>query len=281
MERAGIEDIKAGFNLYPDCPFYAIFETQNVNSSKAGRLIYAYKEGDRDNGWNQLQLNLMATESSSGNPRFVIQFYEQLDPKKNTIDTNTPYAGSFLFRCKKNENLPTSINGVIQPMQDQSFLNYLQQEFRYEKENNQVLQEKVEDLECEIEELNAAKTEKPIGGIIGQIGEAGNQFPWIADVIKDGFTVLKSLLRAPVPAPGNARNPGIAGIHENSPPDQLINNAIQTLVAWYIKEYGTGETEEEQRSSGFKQFANDMQQLAALTADSDIMHLALKKLRAF
>lgn len=282
LERVGMEDIKAGYQMYQESPFYAVFERANGGSgtTKPGRLLFSFKDGDRDKeGWQLLEQNLRVLANTAPTLPHIIQFYDDIG-KKDRIDSNTPYTGSFTFRMQKADSFTPAINGIgaATSPADMSFLNYLQTELRLEKEANQDLRQEVQELEEELEEYRHQPEGKEIGGIIGHVGEAGNKYPWIADIIKDWSTVIKHTFTG---AAGRQQQPShISGIDNTGPPDQRVNNAIKVLVQWYADEYGQGDNPDEKMKAGFTKFADDMQALASLTTDNDMMHLALKKLRA-
>ncbi len=282
-ERIGLTDVKSGYDMYAECPYYALFETQSPNSTKTGRLLFSYKGGDREQGWLLLEQNLQVLESSAPTLRHIIQLYERLG-KNDSLDDKTTYSGSILFRMKPAETYMPAINGVPQVAADNSFLNYLQTELRFSKEKIEELQDELDDANEQIRELEEEQSKpvgKEIGGIVGTIGEAGNQYPWLQDVIKDGITFLKHQFRNKPQHHEHREGHAMAGVDNDAPPDQRINAAIKQMVNWYIQEYSTSDMSDEQKQlAGFTKFADDMQLLAGLTHDSDMMHLALKKLRA-
>jgi hypothetical protein len=99
-------------------------------------------------------------------------------------------------------------------------------------------------------------------------------------VIRDWSTFLKHKFFSPG---GAQRAANIAGVPAgtDAPPDQRVNAAIRTLVDYYTTAYGGGGDEKARQINGFTRFADDMSLLAGLTADPDVMELALKKLRNF
>lgn len=282
-EVIGWEAIERQYNLYKDCPYYALFDAKK-NSTEAGSMIFPYKNGDKKEGWTVLKENLQAAEQNTPEAAYVIQFYEEL-PKSGKLDKSTPASGYFKFRIQAYQGYTPAISGVgAAAPATRDFNDFLRFELESERAKTRELMEEREELKDEIQELEEQLADKPakeIGGIMGQVGEIGTQYPWMADMIKDCFTVLKHKF-----APGAGQqqhSPGaarMAGVATDAPPDKKVNAAIGTLVGWYIQEYGAGATEEEKKRAGFEKFADDMQLLAGLTADTDMMHLALKKLRA-
>lgn len=279
--RIGIDDIKNGYDMYSACPYYALFELANAGRGlfAAGRMVFPYKGDDRDGeGWRILKENLTVLDNTAPSTQMMLQFYEELG-RKDIIDSKTPHSGSFLLQMKPKDSFAPAINGLTaQSPADMSFLNYLQTELRLEKEANQDLRQEVQELEEELEEYRHKPAGEEVGGIIGQIGALGTQHSWIADIIKDWSTVFKHTFTG---ASGRTQQaPHISGIDNTGPPDKRVNNAIEVLVQWYGNEYGQGTTDQEKMQTGFSKFADDMQLLASLTSDADMMHLALKKLRA-
>ncbi len=279
MERIGIDDIKAGYLMYKDCPYYAIFERANATSGKTGRLLFAFKEGDRHQGWDELKQNLAVLQATASQVPHIIQFYDELG-KNGRIDTTTPYNGSFVFRMEKYVPAMNGMGGVG-PTADNSFLLFLQQELAAERQKSFELEQTVRELEEEVEDLSK-EPKQEITGLIGQIGEAGNQFPWLSSIISDWSTVLKHKVTG---GGGSAqRRPAganIAGVTEaaQGTAQERIAQAENTMMKWYARQYGDLNTAEG-RMKGVEAFAGDMDLLARLTQDDDMMLLALKKLRA-
>lgn len=285
MERVGLDDIKAGYAMFKGCPFYAIFE-RTPTSGKTGRLLFTFKDGDREQGWEELQQNLVVLENTAPTVPHIIQFYDQ-PGKGGKLDSNTDYAGSFVFRMKPANTYAPAINGMGNIQADNSFLNYLQTELRMEKECNMELRAEVEDLKEQILELEDVPEQKQIGGIIGQIGQAGNEFPWLQETIKDGLTILKNALKPPRHQREHQHEQehehhgghSMAGVNTAEMPyKDKIAHAQRILMTWYARQYGNLETEEG-RLKGAEKFADDLLLLAIITDDDDTMHLALKKLR--
>jgi hypothetical protein len=289
IERIGKDAIRSGFDMYKASPYYALFETLGTSGRfKAGRLLYAYKGEDLPReGWKLLEDNLQVIEANAPTSPVIIQFYDKLG-KGDSIDSSTPYAGSFLFRMREREYTP-AISGVSAGGTSSDFLNYLQNELLQEKQKNLLLQDEVDDLKAELDEVQEQQPKKEkITGIIGAIGEAGNQFPWLAEVIKDWSTVFKHKMSNNF---GGRQQPhgGIAGVPgTDAPPRQQTGSgswaqryeaARQQIMTWYAKEYGDLQTAEG-REKGCHAYATDMELLASLTEDDDMMRLALKKLRA-
>ncbi len=278
--RIGWDQIKEGWIMFNNYPYYAFFESNG--RGKSNRLIFAYKRGDlQGEGWDLLEQNLKAAELNTPSTEYTIQFYDELG-KGGKLDCNTNYSGSFNLRMRPFEGSISRIGSVAAAAADNNFLNYLQVELRNEKEKVQDLQALNDELQQELDDLQKEPA-KEIGGIIGEIGNAGNQFPWIADIMKDFSTIVKHHLMKPQHArPAAAGGIGkVPAADATADPSTRVNNAILILVTWYTKQYGTGTTDEEKQLTGFAKFADDMQCLAAITNDDDVMMLALKKLRSF
>jgi hypothetical protein len=283
-DRVGWDQIKQGYKMYKDCPYYALFEGTSTGRRSPGRLLFCYKGGDRDGeGWTMLEQNLQVAEETTPESLFVLQFYDRLG-KNDSIDPVTPYAGSFPLRMRERPAFTPAINGVKQ-FQDTGFLAYLQAQLLEKDVKIRELEDEVLDLQQENDNLvrgNEPKTQ--ISGIVGQIGEAGNQFPWLADIIKDWSTVLKhkfgaggrgSVAVSGVPGAGTQQAPADTSA---LPWNKRYEAARKVLMEWYARIYGDLETQEG-REKGCQQFASDMESLAKITADDDYMMLALKKLR--
>lgn len=281
-DRVGWEQIKQGYKMYKDCPFYALFEGTSTGRRSPGRLLFAYKGGERDGeGWDMLEQNLQVAEATTPESIFVLQFYDRLG-KNDSLDAATPYAGSFPLRMRERTYTP-AISGA-QQFQDQGFLAYLQGQLIEKERKILELEEQVLELEGENDTLIKGESKKQISGVIGEIGQAGNEFPWLADIIKDWSTVLKHKFGAPGHR-GPGAVAGVSGQTQEPPADtaavpwnKRYEAARTVLLEWYARIYGNLETPEG-REKGCQQFASDMQALSKITADDDYMLLALKKLR--
>ncbi len=283
VERVGLDDIKAGYDLYTGCPYYALFETKAANSRQTGRLIYPYKGGDREEGWKLLEQNLQVMLNTAPTIKHIIQFYDKLG-KHDSLDDRTACSGSLLIRMKPADTYMPAINGIgaANLQADNSFLNYLQTELHLAKEKIEEQERIIGDLEADVRDLeeDAAKPAgKEIGGIIGQIGQAGNEFPWMQDIIKDGITFLKHTFSKNMRPADDRQGHAMAGVSDQLPYAERLGQAQNKMLTWYAKTYGDLETQEG-RQKGAEKFADDMMLLANLTADDDMMHLVLKKLRA-
>lgn len=277
----GWEAVKKQFDLYDDMPYYALFEGKG-SSDKAGRLIYPFKGDNKAMGWDLLQENLQASEQNTPEACYIIQFYDEL-PKSGKLDVSTPYSGSFKFALKGYEAYKggAAIAGTLPASND--FNAFLRFELDSSRARVRELEQENRQLEDQIADLEDMKEEPAIEGALGQIGAAGNQFPWLAEILKDWSTVLKHKFTGP--GGGGSFRPagaggGLAGVATDAPPDQKINAALKTLVSWYTLQYGGAGTKEEQHERGFQKFAEDLTLLANLTADTDMLHIVLKKLRA-
>lgn len=283
MERVGLSDIKAGFDMYESCPYFALYEKSNGNSTRPGQLLFAYKEDDKQAGWNLLEQNLQVLEQSAPTIMHIIQFYDKLT-NKGDLGACT---GSFRLRMKPADTYVPAISGIGgQTIQaDNSFLTFLQNELRFAKEKIEDQERTIADqdeLIRELEEDNNKPAEKQIGGILGVVGEFGQQYPWAQKYIDKGFGILAGILS---PNSGNQEQQrqghAMAGIPDDLAPDERIKQAIKILAAWYNKEYAQeGKTAEENHVIGFTQFSNDMMGLAELTKNTPMMKMALGTLRS-
>lgn len=270
IDRVGVSDILVGYDMYKDCPYYAFFE-----DAKGHDLKYVYKDGDRPEGKKLLMENLKALEQKGTEAVFVIRFYEEL-PDKKDVNWNTPCSGSQRIKIKETA---TMVAMAAQQAGGSDFTNFLMKQLDNEKE----ARENLEDELSEIKELLLEKEKTPPDeaglGIIGQIGRAATSYPVFGEILKDWSTVLKHKFMA-FAGPAQASN--IAGVETDTslPPDQRVNNAIRKLIEYYIRRYGGTGDDETKRKTGFTVFAADMELLANLTSDPDVMDLALKKLRA-
>jgi hypothetical protein len=283
-ERIGKEQVLAAFDMYKE-PYFALFEGGIGKSDRTGRLLYSYTGDERDEeGLKQLQQNMEVLEATAPVMPHIIQFYSDLG-KRGTIEPGTPYTGSFKFRMQPytyDPGRPAVISGVGAVAPGNDFLAYLQRELHMEKEKNLMLEREVEEIKEELEDLERDTAGEPIDGMLGKIGEAGNRWPWLADIIKDWSTVIKHKVAntAGQQQQHHHHAGSMAGVATDAPPATRINQALMILLEWYRKEYGGAGTEAEQKQRGAEQCANDLALLARLTEDDDMMKLALKKLRA-
>lgn len=288
-ERIGKEQVISAFEMYKE-PYFALFEaTPGGRGDKTGRLLYSYTGDDRDDdGIKQLQQNLEVLEATAPTTAHIIQFYKDLG-KRDSIESSTPYTGSFKFRMAPYTYDPATrggaISGVGMVAPGNDFLAYLQREIHMKDEKILMLERTVEDLEEDVRAYEEQDQAPAIDGVLGKIGEAGNQFPWLANIIQEWSTVIKHKFSNGQQQQDHQQHhhhaASMAGVATDAPPAQRIQHALGILLEWYKIHYGgSGKTEQEQKQLGAEQCANDLQLLARLTGDDDMMKLALKKLRA-
>lgn len=295
LDRVGKSDILAGYDLYEDHPFFALFEDNRQKDLK-----FSYTGNDREEGKRLLAQNLEVLERSGTEAVYKLRFYSTLD-KSGTLKDSTPCNGSFTFRMKQ----PTTLTAAGGASSDQ-FTQFLMSE-------RQLLTAKLEDQQEELEEIRELLEQKEaigtgqVKGIIGQIGRVGMEFPWMQDIIKDLVNVAKNIF---VKAPGHNHmerhiqpdTGGIAGVDADqvtdteappageARPDERLHAAINKLTGWYIlhcaelnkKQFAAldDETKEAARITGFVRFVEDMEILAKLTNNPQLMKVALSNLRA-
>lgn len=272
-EVIGWEAIKRQYDLYKDCPYFALCDARK-NSDQPGNIIFTYKGGDKPEGWEMLKENLQAGEQNAPDAPYILLFYEELS-KSGKLDKSLAAAGYFRLRLQAYEGYKPAIGAVSTLPAGRDFNEYLRFELDGAKALIRELQGEKEDLKDQVADLEdqLAGGTKEIGGVIGQIGEAGNQFPWLADIIKEGITFFKHKYGG---GHAQAAHGGINGV--GNPQDMPA--AQNMLLTWYTKEYGGGGSDEPARKAGADMFIKDMCLLAGLTKDDDMMRLALKKLRA-
>jgi regulator of replication initiation timing len=260
-DRVGVQDVMQGYDAYSDFPFFALFQGKEVK--------FVYTDDDADKGRRLLQDNLDVLARNGSTALFTLRFYTDTD-RKGAITISTPYSGSFSFKVTQPVTFELNKPGAIMPANNDQFLAFLISERDQLKLQVQELQEENEELKDLLAETDDKDTEpKKDLGIIGMIGEAGNQFPWMQDLIKEGFTILKHKFAKP-----QAHAGAMAGItlDPNETPDVQVNKAIQHIITFYVNKYGQAE--------GWKLCAAHLTKLAELTEDEDIYALAIKKLMA-
>lgn len=256
-DRVGIPDVMQGYEAYSDYPYFALFSGKE--------LKFVYTDEDQDKGKRLLEENLAVLSKNGSNAMFTLRFYTDTD-KKGAIKHDTPYSGSFNFKVSQ----PVSMMPQLGIQNNDQFLAFLIAERDQLKEENKELKEENEELKdllAEADDNNGNEPKKDLG-FIGLIGEAGNQFPWMQDIIKDGFTLLKHKFAKPQHAGQMA---GIT-LDPSQRPDEQVNKALKHIISFYIKKYGEAE--------GWRLCAEHLTKLAELTEDEDIYAIAIKKLMA-
>lgn len=275
--------------MFTTCPYWAMFEMAAANSSKTGRLLFTYTGDDREvEGWKLLNDNLDVLDNTSPYLRHVIQFYNRLD-KDDSLNDRMPHSGSFLFKMQAMPagGVAAQVSGITPAAPGNMFLEYLQMQIAQKDERIRILEEEVEDLEEEVEEYRHEEKSPKINGIIGQIGEASNQYPVIADILRDAVGTLKFLFMKPGATPA-----AMAGVSDataervkKEDADVVIGKSIEKMASYYVGKEGyfTADISPEQKEiankKGWINLANDMAKLANLTEDPDTFEFAIKKLR--
>jgi hypothetical protein len=283
-------------------PFFALFEMANSKSTSAGTLLFSYRDEDKEGyGWKLLEENLQVVQHNSG--MYMIRFYETLN-KAGTIDSNTPYTGSFKLRMNNPEELSFSpAKGAAAPsaLLNELFASKLELfDIKWDhkfQEQERLHQEEVAELQAQLEEKDQLPEDRFVGtvGAVHQwgqvVGELGNQFPWMRELIvklgsnvNDMLTVGKYKMtqtfgpQAPPARPGAATG----GIGKVDAPTgtaaQRLDTAVITLLNWYASKHGDTQ-DKAVREAGLEDLAADMELLANMTTDDDVMNLALTKLR--
>jgi len=260
-DRVGVKDVMDGFDAYSDFPFFALFQGKEVK--------FVYADDDAEKGRRLLEDNLNVLARNGSTALFTLRFYTDTD-KKGTITISTPYSGSFSFKITTPVTFELNKAGANLPANNDQFLAFLIAERDQLKQQVSELQEENEELKDLLAEAddNEGNEPKKDLGFIGLIGEAGNQFPWMQDMIKEGFTILKHKFAKPQHAGAMA---GIT-LDPNQRPDEQVNKALKHIISFYVNKYGEVE--------GWKLCALHLTKLAELTEDEDIYALAIKKLMA-
>ena len=273
IHRKGIEDIIRGFDAHAEnCPYYALFESRG---EKPGMLIYPYTGEDKERGREILAQNLETIEATGSTAIYLMRFYKVLDKNEN-ITSRTEDSGAFRFRVLEPENksmlrYETIGNApVIAGPGQNNFLEFLIKERDILKEKNEELESENEQLKEDIRAMEAAPQEGGADlGVIGMIGEAGNRFPWMQNIVKDlGYIVAKATTRQ-----NNEIPQAIAGLPSDATPDQRVNGAIGVLLEYYVSQAQGNKAE------GFSKFADDMELLAKMTVNPLDFNYAISKLR--
>jgi hypothetical protein len=277
----GLEPSIQRFKMYKDTPCHAVFETLSKH------LKYRYRGGDVAESAVLFAENMAALKDSGTGGEYMVCFYESLGEHEK-LNVKTPCSGSFTFRVNdpqtKIDQYAMQRTGGAAPVQNE-FLELLKQEramYRDEAENLKAelaeLKEDYDELERELEDVKTGTgNNNTLGGILKTVGE----HDWAKDFLKDLATGFRAWSGGTRKAPQPQYNGSSATINgTNSNPSEMtqeqfgasMNESLATLHAWYVEHY---------QEKGNLQMVMDMKQLASLTADTDVMELALKKLRAF
>lgn len=268
IDRVGKDDILAGYDMFEHCPFYALFEDYR---GKAKDLKFVFKDGGREQGRELLAQNLDVLERSGYEPVYLIRFYEETG-KGDKITDVTPYCGSFRFRIKDPAGVGAlSLQPVVANEGSPQFLSFLMMERDKLMRENLELKEEVRGLEREVFDLETEAAETPeddkIGGMLGTVLKAGDEHPWVRDILKDAVYGFQKIFQRPMAA----EPVHLAGV--DSSPDERVNAAIEVLIKFYVTQAGGNKPE------GFTNFANDMELLAKMTGNPLDFNYALSKLR--
>ncbi len=215
---------------------------------------------------------------------YTIKFHEEAS-KTGKITNNTPVFGSLTFKLNSPDmGLETSrgsanVSGTGVSLLNELFKEKLERlEDKYQRQIEDMQREHEDELD-QMEEATSGKKKKL--GALGQIGELGNEYPWMQEIIKEGIGMFKDMLvvgkhkMRQQPAGGGINGVDTAAMTYKD----KIAQAQNTLMTWYTKQHGDT-TVQENREKGANDFADDLLLLAGLTKDDDIMQLALKKLRS-
>jgi DNA-binding transcriptional MerR regulator len=284
-----VEEALLRFQAFKDTPCHALFE------DRLKVLKYRYRDNNIDDGFIVFRDSITALQQLGTQAVFVVHFYENIGANEK-LTMKTPYSGSFTFRVHPYESGLQTIGktGNIMQQSDQDFRMFLLQERDSLNAKIADLQDENQELREELEELEKTTQASPIGGgkvgaIIDTIGATGERYPWMQESIKDLFTMARHMFKIPGASPSGARAASMAGVpgnptgNESAP--EMIQLALQKLLAYYINNTGLpmGNEEEKARAHerGTADMANDLSKLASLTDDPDVFQLAIKKLRQF
>lgn len=219
---------------------------------------------------------------------YTIKFHDDV-PAGKKINNNTPIFGSLNFKLTEQSLMAPAAgaagNNTGIAMMNELFAARLQNmEDKWER-RLQDLERDHEDEIKEIEEEYSSKKGNKINGLLGEIGEATTQYPVFAELVKEWSTVIKHKFMQTFSPGGHAPAANIAGVNDNTPPEKVVQQAIQTLASYYVGKHGyfkEGITDAEKETvtlDGWREMAGDMKLLSGLTSDPDIFELAIKKLR--
>lgn len=301
LVRIGPDEIKAGYEMYSECPYYALFEIAFKRGvDQSGGLLYKFTGDDRSEGWDQLKSNLDIIAVNTPTSQYMIRFYDDLN-KKGSIDTSTPYSGSFRFKMSKESYQPATMGAAGSGNQGVSFMNELfaaklenfnmqwqhkfeEQERRHQEELLQLAAE--QEAEDEDEDMGAIGTARDI---VDVVGEAGNKYPWLRENINKLFSTVNDFLvvgkykvKQHLNEPQRAASMGKVEAGASAAVDPLvsIDQSTQIIMSWYFRKAGlTEQSSREEKLKAAEQMAYDFQCLASATEDDDVMELALTKLR--
>lgn len=247
-----------------DYPTYAVFQDQGKEQR------YTYKGSDQDEATRKFEEFFTRLEESGTTARMICRYYDG----ENKITKNTLPVASFYFRVKQQDPAAYQTPSTASSGE---FLQFLMQERLQLKEENQELKEGLEQLQEDLQALQEQPQSKNLG-FIGQIGEVGQQYPWMQQYMGDIVYVMKKLFS------GNSRQPQHSATMGNIPheaaedrstisPDKRVNAALEILINYYVQK------ENGDKLRGFTMLAQDLELLAELTRDPVDFDYALSKLR--
>lgn len=246
---------------------------------------------------------------------FIIKFHDE--PNKNgKITSATPVIGSLSFRLNEPNTMRNGNTAVVtagaagMDMMKELFESRLQMidlkfQHELEKKDQEIERLQLEAAAAEEEDEYEDDEDSEELGIIGQIGEAGNKYPWmqnalakVADAFADLVVVAKHKMKVPAAAINGVNNSTPQEQQQQQPgakqsDDQRIKAAYIKMIHYFVSYHGfpPGSTDEsiqamdpeEQEAyklKGFKEYADTMQKLAALTDNPQMMELALRTLKS-
>lgn len=278
-------------------PMFSLWENQRAPTFSCA------EETDRER-LEMLEKYLDIIKASGTSADYMIKFHDEVS-KSGKINNNTPVFGSLSFRV--NDEAGRSIPGG--PVGASGNIDFLKELFatklqmiedKWERKLEDVNREHEQELE-EIEQETAGRKINKHLGFIGVIGDAGEQYPWMQDIIKEGMNFVKEMAKDAFTVARHKMNnhrpqaePAIGNIPDDAgaAPDVRMRQALERLINYNVKRFGwpqgttaaqidqaTPEEKEAAHKHGFTVFSGTMVKLCDLINDDDIYDLAIKKLK--
>lgn len=267
VECYGVDEIMRKFKLH-GIPSHAVFQGNN--------MLYQRTFDEYDEAESFFLENIKSIHPES-KATYTVRLYEDVPDKG--IKNNTDYSGMFRFKVSpKQDYTPVSQNQYEKPGKlgagDERYMNFIERELQEAKARIRELEQEGKEKDEIIAELEDEIEEEPDKlGAMGQLGKAGEQYPWMKDFLTNGMSVLSKFFNkdgnqgGSAPAMGNVDTTGV------SPEEikQMFNQAVVKMHGYYVRKYGD--------VVGDLKFSQDMAKLANLTDKPMIFEMAIEQLR--
>lgn len=278
VECYGIENALKKFKFYRT-PSHAVFQ--------GNEMLYKWEDDDQERAEGVFKQNLESIHPESKS-RYTVKFYDDItidndDNPSKKIKSNTEYSGMFRFKVgEKQDSLGNYTPNVYEKPAgkmgagDERYMNYIETELRITKEKLQLRDQELADAKEHIQELeDDAEEDEEKGGILGQIGRAGEQHPWMQQSITDFMSLLGKFFGNNNGGPQQPEHRAMGAVNITGQTEdevkQMFNQSITKLHGYYVGKHG--------QQKGDQLFSQDMARLANLTDKPMIFEMAINNLR--